>query len=150
MTSLPWEQYYFNLVKVIAEKSKDPNTKVGCLIVDPTSHRILATGYNGFPAGIPETIERWTRPVKYDYVVHAEANAIASAARFGIQLQGSTIFVSLFPCIECTKLIVSAGIKEVIACSKPIGDIKDRSWVTHIATAETILEEAGIKTSIYK
>ncbi len=98
-------------------KSKDPNTKVGCVFVDQENHQI-SMGFNGAVAGIDESQLPWGRdrsvPLehqKYGYVVHAEANAISHCMR---QLKGSKLYVTLYPCHECAKLIASQKVSEVI------------------------------------
>lgn len=97
----------------MSDQSKDPSTKVGCVVVDKHKH-ILATGYNGFPVGMRDTEARYTdRGFKLRHVCHAEANAICQAASSGVSFRNSFIFVTLQPCIECSKLIVQSGIKEV-------------------------------------
>ena len=100
-----------------AKRSKDPNTQVGACIVDE-NNVILTTGYNGFPIGCSDDEFPWNREgeiTKYPYVVHAELNAILNAS--GKSLKGSRIYVALFPCNECAKAIIQAGIKEVIYLS---------------------------------
>jgi dCMP deaminase len=102
-----------------AQRSKDPSTQVGACIVD-SEKRILSTGYNGFPHGCSDDEFPWNRDeslgeTKYQFVVHAELNAILNAS--GKSLAGSTLYVGLFPCNECAKAIIQAGIKEVIYLS---------------------------------
>jgi len=103
-----WNEYFLAIAQTVALKSKDPNTKVGAVIA--FDKRILSTGYNGMVEGAPEI---WSRPEKYDWVCHAEANAIAFAARNGVRTQSSRIFVTHAPCLSCTKLILQAGIKGI-------------------------------------
>ena len=107
---------YFKLCKFQADLfSKDPSTKVCCLFIDPISLRILSTGYNGMPRKINENIsERWERPCKYKYVVHAEANGIYNASRSGVSLENSACFVNFFPCSTCTKGLIQIGISMLI------------------------------------
>ena len=102
-----------------AERSKDPSTQVGACIVD-SEKRILSTGYNGFPHGCSDDEFPWNRDealgeTKYQFVVHAELNAILNAS--GKSLAGSTLYVGLFPCNECAKAIIQSGIREVIYLS---------------------------------
>jgi dCMP deaminase len=110
-----WDRRFLNLAKFIASWSKDPSTQVGSVIVDPKK-RIIATGFNGLPAGVEDSIHRLhTREVKYDMVVHAERNAIIDAKR---DLSGMTIYVwPIMPCSVCASMIIQAGIKRVIAPS---------------------------------
>ena len=84
MPNIPgWDQYYLEICKVVALRSKDPNTQLGCVIVGP-NHEIRSTGYNSFPRGIRDDVpERLVRPAKYLWIEHAERNAICNAARAG-------------------------------------------------------------------
>lgn len=96
-------------------RSKDPSTKVGACIVNDQK-RIIGIGYNGFPYGCNDDEFPWEREgdfldCKYPYVVHAEPNAILNSTT---SLQGATLYVSLFPCNECAKLIIQSGIKEIV------------------------------------
>lgn len=106
----PWNQYFMRIAEAVATRSKDPFTQVGAVIADKY-HRILSTGYNGFPPGVEETPEMWERPFKYQLVIHAEANAILHAKK---DLTGSTLYVTLSPCAECVKLCAGAGVKRVV------------------------------------
>ena len=116
---ISWEEYFMGVALLAAERSKDPNTQVGACIVDD-QNRILATGYNGFPQGCSDDEFPWNRDeaageTKYQFVVHAELNAILNAR--GKSLAGSVLYVGLFPCNECAKAIIQAGIKEVVYLS---------------------------------
>ena len=139
-----WLSYFMNVARVIASKSKDPSTKVGAIAVDTTTKRILATGYNGFPAGVKENAERWERPTKYAFVAHSELNIVASAARFGIKLTGSTLFVTLHPCVDCAKVIASAGFKNVIYIESEMKPQAGRDWITLLEHSKAIFSESGI------
>lgn len=103
------------VARVCALRSKDPNTQVGACIINEDK-QIIATGYNGLPRTLDDNNYPWTREgdflnTKYPYVVHAELNAILSAT---IGLKRAKIYVSLFPCHECSKAIIQSGIKEII------------------------------------
>ncbi|GAQ91403.1 dCMP deaminase [Klebsormidium nitens] len=96
--------------RLAQQKSKDPHTKVGCLIVND-SGKVLSAGVNSFPTGVDDSPSyRWVRPTKYNYVVHAELNAIAEAASSGVSLRGATCIQTLFPCISCTKAIIQSPV----------------------------------------
>ena len=142
-----WIRYFFDIANVVSSKSKDPTTKVGCIVVND-SKRILATGFNGLPIGVnddPELYpERYDRDMdKYKYVSHAEANAIAFAASEGVSLKGGHMFVTLHPCVECTKLIIMAGIKTIhaIDCESSATD----GWRKDLKLAQSMLTEAGVR-----
>jgi dCMP deaminase len=110
-SNIGWDEYFFGLVDVIKQKSKDPDTKVGCIIVGK-DHEIRTTGFNGFARGVDEhQQERWVRPEKYFWVEHAERNAIYNAVRCGVSLEGCTAYIEIFPCIECAKALIQSGIK---------------------------------------
>ena len=117
---------YFKLAKYQAELfSKDPSTKVAAIIIAHDSFQILSTGFNGICRNILETEERWTRPTKYKWVVHAEINSIANAARSGVKLENSICVVTLFPCVECCKALIQAGINTIISESP---DYENNKW----------------------
>ena len=112
---ISWDEYFMGLAHLSALRSKDPNTQVGCCIVD-NDHKVVSIGYNGMPRGCKDEDMPWQREgdfkkTKYAYVVHAELNAILNSPR---SLKGCTLYVSLFPCNECAKAIIQAGIKKVI------------------------------------
>ena len=116
---ISWDEYFMGVAVLAAMRSKDPSTQVGACIVD-NENRILSTGYNGFPSGCSDDEFPWEREggfgdTKYPFVVHAELNAILNAR--GKNLTGSRIYVALFPCNECAKAIIQAGIKEVVYLS---------------------------------
>ena len=141
-----WDSYMHELVKVIAMKSKDPSTQVGCVITTK-DHQILATGFNGFPRGVNENIEeRWDRPLKYDLIEHAERNAIYHAARHGVSLRGATAYLNWYPCKDCTKGIIQAGIDEIVVDAIPRD--KDDDWGFKLS--KLMLEEAGVKVRPYE
>ena len=120
---LSWDEYFMSIAKLTAKRSKDPNTQVGACIVS-CDNRILSIGYNGTPNGYDDKIFPWDREgeplnTKYLYVCHAELNSILNFRGGRRDLEGSKIYVDLFPCNECAKAIIQAGIKEVIyLCDK--------------------------------
>ena len=116
---ISWDEYFMGVAELASMRSKDPSTQVGCCIVDE-QNRILSTGYNGFPHGCNDDEFPWGRDesageTKYPFVVHAELNAILNNR--GKSLQGSRLYVGLFPCNECAKAIIQAGVSEVIYLS---------------------------------
>ena len=115
---LSWDQYFISIAKLTAMRSKDPNTQVGACIVS-SDNRILSIGYNGTPNGYEDKIFPWDREgdalnTKYMYVCHAELNSILNFRGGSRGLEGSKIYVDLFPCNECAKAIIQSGIKEII------------------------------------
>jgi dCMP deaminase len=115
---MKWHEYFFELIKVIKQRSKDPNTKVGCVIVGP-HNEIRSTGYNSFPRGLDDNVpERKDRPEKYLWIEHAERNAIFNAARVGVPLDGCVIYMQGLPCTDCARAIIQSGIKKIIYDAK--------------------------------
>lgn len=115
---LTWDEYFMGIAKLSAMRSKDPNTQVGACIVS-SDNRILSIGYNGTPNGYEDECFPWDRvgdrlDTKYLYVCHGEMNAIINYRGSRKELEGAKIYVDLFPCNECAKIIIQAGIKEVI------------------------------------
>ena len=117
-----WDEYFMGIAILAAKRSKDPNTQVGACIVSQ-DNIIISTGYNGMPKGCSDDEYPWERvgeETKYPYVVHAELNAVLNAN--GRDLQGSRIYVALFPCNECAKAIIQSGVKEVVYLSDKYKD----------------------------
>lgn len=112
---ISWDEYFMGVAMLSCMRSKDPNTKVGACIVN-AKKRIVGIGYNGLPVGCSDDEFPWERQggfleTKYPFVVHAEPNAILNATT---SLENATIYVTLFPCHECAKLIIQSGIKEIV------------------------------------
>ena len=112
---ISWDKYFMGVALLSAMRSKDPNTQVGACIVNKQK-RIVGIGYNGFPFGCDDDSFPWDNSgdflnTKYPYVVHAEPNAILNSIT---SLDGCCIYVTLFPCHECVKLLIQSGIKEII------------------------------------
>ena len=115
---ISWDEYFMGVAMLSALRSKDPSTKVGACIVNKNK-RIVGIGYNGFPCGCSDDEFPWERSgdfldTKYPYVVHAEPNAILNSTS---SLVDCSIYVTLFPCCECAKLIIQSGIKEIVYIS---------------------------------
>lgn len=114
---ISWDEYFMGIAMLAAKRSKDPNTQVGACIVSQ-DNIIISTGYNGMPKGCSDDEYPWERDgdqTKYPYVVHAELNAVLNAN--GRDLRGSKLYVALFPCNECAKAIIQAGIAEIVYLS---------------------------------
>lgn len=114
---LSWDNYFMGVAKLSAQRSKDPSTQVGACIVNEDK-RIIGTGYNGFPEGIDDDALPWEREgnfldTKYAYVCHAEANAILNCV-LKPRGCGCTLYVTMYPCNECAKLIIQSGIRKVV------------------------------------
>ena len=139
-----WFDYYINITKAVALKSKDPSTKIGAIIVSK-DHKIISTGFNGFPRGYPDNYENMTREDKLFLTVHAEENAIVNAARHGICTDECSIYLSgLPPCHKCAGIIVQAGIKLVAYES---AEIPDR-WRASTDLGSKILNSCRVEVQI--
>ena len=211
---MKWDEYYIKLAMLVATKSKDPSTKVGCVIVGP-DNEIRSTGFNGFPRGVQETQEgsqhlpgdielseahteyevscscgdvinvprnavmenvngvwpvgcsyrallkelivvtghfveqsrvlheeRWERPEKYEWIEHAERNAVYNAARVGVSLNGCTAYLNWEPrpCIPCARAFIQAGISEVVGPDIAFSSNKDWKFDKSVI----MLQEAGV------
>ena len=105
-----WDRRFIDLALHISGWSKDPSTKVGCVVVG-SDREIRSTGFNGFPRGITDSIERLEdRELKYPLICHAEENAIMHAARIGISLKDCTAYVTWPPCTRCARSLIQAGV----------------------------------------
>ena len=135
---ISWDEYFMGIAQLSALRSKDPNTQVGACIVSP-EHKILSMGYNGFPMGCSDDEFPWCRDGednKYLYTAHSELNAILNYR--GGSLDGTTIYVTLFPCNECAKAIIQSGIKEVVYdCNKYADTLS-------VIASKRMLESAGV------
>lgn len=142
---LKWDEYFMGIALLSAERSKDPNTCVGACIVS-SDNKILSVGYNGMPSGCSDDDYPWDREgdalnTKYLYVCHAELNAILNYN--GTDLRGAKVYTTLFPCNECTKALIQAGITEIIFYSDKYRD-SDSS-----KAARRMLDSAGVKYHKY-
>ena len=137
-----WDIRFLELAKHISSWSKDPSTKVGCIIVG-SDREIRSTGFNGFPRGIEDSEERLTnREFKYPFICHAEENAIMHAARIGVSLKDCTAFVTWPPCTRCTRSLIQAGVREVVY---PAGlEIPER-WLADFEMGQQMFLEANVK-----
>lgn len=139
---LSWDEYFMGIAMLSGMRSKDPNTQVGCCIVSQ-DNKILSMGYNGLPNGCSDDEYPWAREgddpleTKYVYAAHSELNAILNYG--GGNLKGAKIYVSLFPCNECAKAIIQAGIKEVIYDSDKYDD------TASVIASKRMMDSAGVR-----
>ncbi|MGN0529888.1 MAG: deoxycytidylate deaminase [Eubacterium sp.] len=139
---ISWDEYFMGVALLSAMRSKDPSTQVGACIVN-ADNRIVSVGYNGFPRGCSDEDFPWERSAdnqndtKYPFVCHAELNAILNSN--GIGVKGARIYVALFPCNECAKAIIQAGITEVIYISDKYAETDANK------ASRRMLESAGVK-----
>lgn len=142
---ISWDEYFMAIAKLSAMRSKDPSTQVGACIVS-NDNRILSIGYNGAPNGFEDDKFPWTREgenlnTKYPYVCHAELNAILNYRGSKKDLENSKIYVDLFPCNECAKIIIQSGIKQVIYLSDKYADSENN------IASRRLFDECEIKYS---
>ncbi len=139
---ISWSDYFMGIAILSAQRSKDPNSQVGACIVN-AENKIVGIGYNGFPRGCSDDELPWARestnPIdtKYPYVCHAELNAIMN--KNSANLTGCRLYSTLFPCCECTKLIIQGGITEIIYLSDKYHDTES------VQAARRMLDMAGIR-----
>ena len=143
---ISWDEYFMVVAKLAGMRSKDPSSQVGSCIVS-NDNKILSMGYNGFPCGCSDDEFPWDREsedpleAKYIYVTHSELNAILNYR--GGSLEGAKIYVSLFPCNECAKAIIQAGIRKVIYdCDKYDG-------TPAVIASKRMFDAAGVKYEKY-
>ena len=135
-----WDTRFMRMAHEVASWSKDPSTKVGCVLVK--DRKIISMGYNGFPRLIEDDLNRLIdREVKYEMTVHAEQNAVITAALHGISTAGSTAYVTFSPCSRCAAVLINAGISTVVVSAAD--DIPSR-WLKNFQLAAELLNEAGI------
>ena len=140
-----WDDRFITIAHNVATWSKDPGTKVGSVLV--TDRRILATGYNGFPHQISDSLDRYeNRELKLAYTVHAEVNSILNAAKNGARTDGSTLYVTFPPCVSCSTSVIQAGITRVVC---PDLTTAPQRWIESFKMGNNLLHEAGVKVSTY-
>ena len=133
-----WAHRFIELAQHVAQWSKDPSTKVGCVLVGQNKE-VLSTGYNGLPRGVNDLPERMERPAKYLWTSHAEENAVAQAARNGVRLEGALAYVTHTPCSRCARSLIQAGIKTIF-----VGNGKTSMPVEEFEVAVIMFKEAKI------
>jgi dCMP deaminase len=132
-----WDERFMELARLVASWSKDPSTKVGAVIVRP-NRTVAAMGYNGFPRGVEDSEDRYlNKPLKYQLVVHAEANAIVSASE---PLAGYVMYATLFPCCDCAKLIIQSGIRSLVVPQQEIPE----QWAESMKHSTQMFFESGV------
>lgn len=143
---ISWDEYFMGVAMLSGRRSKDPSTQVGCCIVSQ-DNKILSMGYNGFPRGCSDDAFPWVRDgedpleTKYVYSTHSELNAILNYR--GGSLEGSKLYVSLFPCNECAKAIIQSGIAEVIYAEDKYANTPS------VIASKKMMEAAGVDMTQY-
>ncbi len=143
---ISWDEYFMSVAILSGMRSKDPNTQVGACIVS-SDNKILSMGYNGLPIGCSDDEFPWAREgealeTKYVYTVHSELNAILNYR--GGSLEGAKLYVSLFPCNECAKAIIQAGIKTVVY------DEDKYALTPAVLASKRMMDAAGVRYYRYQ
>lgn len=143
---ITWDEYFMSVAILAGMRSKDPNTQVGACIVS-ADNKILSMGYNGLPVGCSDDEFPWYREgetleTKYPYTVHSELNAILNYR--GGSLEGAKLYVSLFPCNECAKAIIQAGIKTVVYDEDKYADTPS------VIASKRLMDAAGVRYYRYQ
>ncbi len=143
---ISWDEYFMGIALLSGMRSKDPNTQVGACIVS-SDNKILSVGYNGFPIGCSDDDFPWNREgepgqTKYFYAAHSELNAILNYR--GGSLEGARLYVSLFPCNECAKAIIQAGIREIVY------DSDKYKHTPSVIASKRMLDSSGVSYRKYE
>jgi dCMP deaminase len=146
---MEWTEYFLNIAEQVKQKSKDQSTQIGAVIVGEDKE-VLSTGYNSFPRGLDDSKqERQERPEKYFWMEHAERNAIYNAARIGVSLKNSIIYLtSGLPCMDCARGIVNSGIKTVYCKQVCTTKNKDK-WDESQKKSLELLRECDVAVIYY-
>ena len=140
-----WDRRFLRIAEEVRSWSKDPGTKVGCVLV--LNRRILSTGYNGFPSTLSDSLELYEdRDYKLAVTVHAEANAIMNAAKNGAKTQSCTAYVTFPPCSQCAASLIQAGV-ETVVCPDPA--TAPERWRASFKRGSDILYQSGVTVYYY-
>lgn len=142
-----WDNFFMNLAESVGPKSKDPNRKVGAVIVGKHK-QVLSVGFNGLARGVVDdpgiVPTRYERPEKYLWIEHAERNAIYNAARHGISLDDSVLYVTMPPCTDCARGIIQTGITKVVSLDA-VARHMDTRWKEQWLRSVIMFDEAGVE-----
>jgi dCMP deaminase len=135
-----WHRRFLKLASEVASWSKDPSTKVGCVLAK--DKKVLSLGYNGFPKNISDDLNRLiNREEKYEITVHAEVNAVTTAALHGVSTEGASAYVTFSPCSRCASVLINAGVSAIYVLGG--SEIPSR-WLENFILASKLLAEAGV------
>jgi dCMP deaminase len=138
-----WHQRFTLLARQVASWSKDPSTQVGCVLAN--KKKVLSVGYNGFPKNISDDLNRLIdREKKYEITVHAEVNAVTTAALHGVSTEGASAYITFSPCSRCAAVLINAGITAVYVDGA--AEVPTR-WLSNFILASKLLEEARVHYS---
>ena len=147
-----WHNHFLQMALLNAKLSKDPSTQVGAIITSEDNH-LISAGFNGFPRGIADTEERLNnRDIKLSLVVHAEMNGLLAAAKLGIKLKNSTLYIVATnkdgliwggpPCRNCVKHVIQAGISKIVTYERKNVPSK---WENDLNFSMDVIKEVGIE-----
>ena len=140
-----WDRRFLRIAEEVASWSKDPGTKVGCVLV--SNKRILSVGFNGFPHTLSDSLTLYEdRDYKLAVTVHAEANAIMNAAKNGAKTQSCTAYVTFPPCSQCAASLIQAGVEKVV-CPDP--ETAPERWRASFKLGNEMLYNSGVKLLYY-
>lgn len=149
---MDFKEFFLNLANTVSSKSKDPSTKVGCIIATK-ENTVKSLGFNGFPHGVLDSEERYAnRELKYKLIVHSEMNAICQAAKVGTSLNHCVLYVPWIPCSSCAKAIIQCGIDKVVidGDSKEYNNVElTKRWEEEFKLTKMMFEESGVELEIY-
>jgi dCMP deaminase len=145
-TLTKWDYRFIRIAKEVQSWSKDPSTKCGCVLVK--ERRILATGYNGLPASLSDSLDRYqNREFKLAAIIHAEKNALFNAAKNGTTVEGCSAYITWPPCSQCASALIQAGITRVV-CPHP--NSGPERWRDNFVLANDLLSEADVEVLYYE
>lgn len=145
-----WDEYFVAMARLASSRSKDPNTKIGSVIVGP-HNEVVSTGYNSFPRGLVDDVPaRLERPEKYKWFEHAERNSLYHAALRGSSTAGCKMYLSCWvPCTDCARGIINSGIIEVILGQRN-EDASRVKWIEEAKCSAVMFKEAKVKVRYYE
>jgi len=139
-----WKIFFMQQAQLMSTRSKDPSTKVGCIVVSPDGY-VISEGYNGFPRGVADTEERLNnREEKYPRIVHGEANALINACRNGTKIQNGFVFVTQPPCPDCAKLLAQSGISGLFYIDLDESKKNVKGWRDMLKFSFDMFDEVGV------
>ena len=140
MARMSWDSYFIQLAKLASERATCDRLHVGCILVK--DKRVIATAYNGSVSGMPHCNDVGCKVVDNHCIrtIHAEQNAIFQCAKFGVSTEGSTLYITHFPCLNCTKAIIQSGISKIVY----LHDYHNNEYATEL------LENSGIEVVKFK
>jgi len=146
-----WDKYFLGMCDYVRVKSKDPSRKVGAVIVTQ-DNVVVQTGFNGFAKGVNDKLpERYERPLKYKFTIHAESNSVLLSARYGKATDGTVMYCWLFPCSDCANDIAQAGIRKVVTLKPTVEENEQYGFdLSRIILAEAGVELIEIESEVYE